>query len=370
MTTSHSFGTQTSDFHERVALGERAISYSQIMAWLSCRHRWFLSYGLGLQPLRPSDPLALGSAVHEAIANVLANDVLDDPATVRNYTTCSLATFREAALALVPYDAQAAGWGDEWVDEATRIVLRGLSLLRDNGLSVFRGPPLDKPAVELELRVPMDGFDYFAAHLDILLQDAQGGLWLTDWKVRSQLSPPEYERVNMQHMVYAWVCRQYGIPVTGTLTIELRNVNPKTPNINKDGSVSRSAVATDWATYSDAVRRAGQNPEDYRDMEVKLQNARFSQMLFEPRRPATLERIWNDVVLPSAYEIKAARDAIDKGIKPDWISRNLHWFGCQRCSVFDACLSGLDGDDIQPILRLYQYRDDDVQTALDKEWFE
>lgn len=259
--------TDTTQFHASVEK-RTDISFSQIATWMSCPHQWFLQYPMGMRPpMRPGSPMNIGDLVHVGIAHywetgtqVAAHAAIRDrlgdlyvqiPADILSHGVHD--GFEEI-------EANAQRLVDMVIDYATRnkwepVIVDGIDLL-----------------IEKELRhvvFDRERFLYYnvAGHLDaVIYEGTTGRRWVVDYKTRGTFSPTDYEQTNLQNAIYLWLLKNDGIEVDGSLTLEIKNKPPAQPKVNKDGSISRSAVATDWATYKAVVESQGLDPSDYLDM--------------------------------------------------------------------------------------------------------
>lgn len=332
----------TSNFHDT---RHNYLSYSQLADFQACPYRWSLRYFRGLRPKATARPLALGDAVHQCIANWLINQNRDSAEAIQEamdhwvetntpddfYNTEKEEEFYEI-IAIAP---QLAAMLAENIKE------RGWQTLNING----------KPSVELDLQTQIgNGFDAFIGHLDWLCWDPNSNLIrLVDFKVRRTFMPQEAEETNLQQAVYQELCRRNGIPVAGTVTFEVRNSVPSSPKLNKNGTMSRTAIQTDWPTYRSALVDAGLDPAGYADMEEKLAGYQFTNPLHSYRTPEETRRIWDTVVLPVAGQINELKTTLraDNAHEPVRVLKHLT---CQSCQFRTVCLQSLSGYDIGPVL--------------------
>jgi hypothetical protein len=178
---------------------------------------------------------------------------------------------------------------------------------------------------------------------DVVLEDLRdGGVWLTDFKVRGTFSPIEDEETNIQHPIYQYLLNHYGVEANGHLTWQIRNDIPHQPAINKDGSVSRARIATDWPTYRDAVIAAGQDPMEYVEMQQKLADVEFTRITRTYRSLDSARRIWDTVMTPIAKAMHRERKSP--------AHRSLNAWNCKGCRVKEFCLAELKGEDTEFLL--------------------
>ena len=351
----------TQRFHEEVAQGRRILSYSQILDWMTCRQRWFYRYGCGVQPKRSPRPMTLGDLVHKCLAGFLSGEEQDYNKIIGAYQS----DLWSLSIELEDSSDEEMERIEKLADDARSIVERTLRTIEALAWHTHVLPD-GSPAVELELKTEVPGFNHFASHLDWCAYDTVNDLlWLVDFKVRKSFSPLGYEDVNLQHLIYAYMANLHKIPIIGTVTFEISSDPPKQPKRNKDGSMSRSAVHTDWETYRAALIESNLAVSLYDDMREKLEGVRFTQILQEYRSDVVMSRTWSDIVLPAAREIRLAYHAIDNGQWPVNVYRQMRHMACNGCGVRDICLTTFRGYDATPQLTSqFEYREEMIERIL------
>jgi hypothetical protein len=363
----NTIASPTPNFHEEVRKGKRVLSYSQIATFLSCRHKWYLQYYLGLHTLRPSDPLVLGDAVHQALADyfehgtepeVFLNTWLDKQVGKPNTNNSFVERMLDSLDDLSTNSLHATRTAIKRIEEEGWAPLE----LYTEGQGLGH-----KKAVELELRTTLPfapAFEYFASHIDLIAyHPGTGRTWLVDYKVRKNFSTGAFEEVNLQAMIYALMCLFQGIPITGTATLEIRAQPPEIPKLNQDGTMSRAKIATTWEVYSRELERCWLNPKDYGEMRYKL-NTPFTRLTQEFRPPDMLEKVWQKIIVPTAELMSNIMQTLDEvHFSPD-IARNLGPYQCNGCGVREVCLAGLYDRDIQHALNSRDGRVNEIKNAL------
>lgn len=364
----HTIAAPTPNFHEEVRRGKRVLSYSQISTFLSCRHRWYLSYFLGLHTLRPSDPLVLGDLVHQALASYFEFGT-DPEVFIREWTEKQLSPNPNKELSFL----------DRLVDSIDELASNGLHATRTGIERIEREGwiPLElnspdgsytKKAVELELRTLLpfaSSFEYFASHIDLIAYHPPSGrTWLIDYKVRKKFTSHTFEDVNLQAMIYAIMCLFQGIPITGTGTLEINANPPVIPSLNQDGSMSRIRIATTWEVYERELLNHWLDPKDYKDMKYKL-NTPWTRLTQEFRPPDMLNMIWEKIIIPTATLMSDIMQELDEIHRSSHVMRNLGPYQCNGCGVRDVCLSGLYDRDIYHALSNRDGRLDRINLALE-----
>jgi hypothetical protein len=105
-----------------------------------------------------------------------------------------------------------------------------------------------------------------------LLVEWQGGLWLWDHKLRSQLPNHMQRLLDSQSLLYLWCARRNGIRVKGFIWNYIRMKPPGIPKVLKDGTLSKRKIETDYPHFSKAVRDANIDPEMYAETLRRLKS--------------------------------------------------------------------------------------------------
>lgn len=355
--------SSTEQFHEK--RNPRLLSYSGISAYQTCRHRWKLQNVYGLRTSTATLPMDVGSATHAGLEHFLKG---------QGSPVEGVDAWVDGILRKTPEDAEGVDDHLSTVRETAReVVDRVHKAMKRMKLKTFV-PPSGPIPVELEIVVPMKGWDGFAAHIDWIAEDEQGRVWVVDFKTRSSFYDEESEDVNLQNAVYQRLVQEhYGITVAGTLTFQVRSDRSKTPKVNKNGTLSKAAIVCDWETYEAAVIAAGQDPADYQDMKDKLSTVEFTRVLRAVRTAQQLETIWKTIVEPMALEMARVRDRAlsesqqDRRIASLQAQRSLSNRTCNGCNVRDVCINSLKGYDPVPHLSRFNVRERERLTLWVKE---
>jgi hypothetical protein len=206
----------------------------------------------------------------------------------------------------------------------------------------FEPATLDgKPLVEHSLLIDVNGKP-FGGTPDIVAKDLEdGSIWVMDWKFRASFLAPETELLNLQMMVYIALLRMKGVAVAGSRQVQIRPFLPKTPKVNKDGSVSKAACQTDWDTYSKAVLTAGGDLNDYLEMKAKLDSVTFIDIdsCKTLRTEEEIDFVWENEVLPDLKEIQNRKESALGG-------RVFDSMTCNGCQYRELCVEQMKGGDV------------------------
>lgn len=284
----------------------------------------------------PSSPQILGDIVHAGMA-----------AYARRLNTVQAMAHRWQELQVVRFEGD-SGEPKETLLNAYRIVLGAVRFLGNNWETV----DLDgQPLVESDLRInfpfkDIKGEEYEGFHgiVDWVARDKETGwVWLFDYKVRASIDAEINEDFNLQMAIYQYLLAQKGIKTAGSICFQMRSAPLQLPVMTIKGTMSRADIVCDWDSYRNELVSNGLDPDDYKDMQVKLSNKRFYTLSRSYRSPELLTRIWKDVVMNTIDEIRDFRnniywDALGRYVAP----RNMSGM-CKICGIRDACQNHLRG---------------------------
>lgn len=238
-----------------------------------------------------------------------------------------------------------ADW-EHLLDEAEGITLRFIEHLDPaeniRVLSDREGQPL----LEYHLEAELPGYGTFVGIVDAVWQHVKTGtIELVDFKTTSRFKAWDEYQIDAQLPVYARVVELVtGVLPDALVYWQIRPVAPKLPKLNKDGSMSRAKITSDWATYKAALLAEGLDPADYADMKAKLDADDaywYLELVYTPSE-RMLASIWEQFLL-SVENINASERF------PGAIG-----YPCRTCDYRDYCLAEFNGDPTEDILHLYQ----------------
>lgn len=324
-------------------------SFSQVSELHNCEWRFWLKYGAGWEPGERAGPPDLGSAVHAGIAAQLKDE---DPLAAINAWTelerARLERFDEFAPEMVAdgfdvladVEMSAPALVERWLEWWTELGWRPVT---------HRGVLLVEQPIEIEHRGHT-----FRFVPDLVADDRQGGIWVTDWKVRSQFTSLEGEQCNLQKGLYQWALGRIGLATTGSALVQIYHQLPAVPEVNKgNGKVSRSTIRTDWSTYKGVIESIGQDPADYEDVRQKIEGKGWEWFLLhkvwrgEPEQEAIAEHI----LWPS---LDRGSDILNGRALP---LRALSPFRCERCWARLPCNETMRGTALEELTLGLQRRD-------------
>lgn len=332
----------------------RVLSYSQLSAWLQCRYAWRMKYDLRLKTVKVREAIDLGDCIHRYLsAYLLGQDPKIEMADWLDEKVSRLGPMVSLAEELMY---------DEMADTAVAIAKRTIEFLISNNLTtaVVNGVPLVEANTILR---GLPGWDSFQSHIDWVAIDPYiNGAIQIDFKTRKNFMDPRSEEFGIQNAIYLIKCRMLGIPANASGTLQILSSLPAIPKVNQNGSVSRSAIKTDWDTYRAVIEASGENPDDYLDMQAKLSGVRFFELNRQLWSDTYLMGIWNNVVVPAATQIAFARDAVDN--VAGGVYRSLGPFNCRNCDVSSICTGVLQGYDPNFLIDQYKFDPERRKRAM------
>lgn len=309
------------------------VSYSQLAEWFSCRYKHNLSYRIGYRSKIDAPALQLGTLVHAGIAAHLNQETV--------FAQIELVTQNYIENLPVEIDTDEV-W--ERSHTAYEIVMRLVEWLEPYTWETLHIPNPERPEnglalIEQTLTVPLFGEHRFKFICDWAAQQNNIN-WLVDFKTRKYLSSDEHEETGLQYLSYVHGLRALGVAIQGVRIVQIRSDLPAQPSLNKDGSMSRRKISTDWATYKQALIDQGLDPADYSEMQDKLDTQWFkmTELVFSDEE---VDAAWNEIIVPAAREMIEHRGPYYRSMTP---------WNCRYCAYREVCLSELRGYDYEYLL--------------------
>lgn len=334
-------------------IGELTNSRSQIHEYLNCGYRWDLSYRRGIQSARLREAMDMGTANHRAIKHAIGLYVTD-PKGYRSPTLHNKALL----TGLREWEKEERQMRGKYLrtedvklmkdisHEAMGIAKRALELIELPlwEVAIWKGKPLFEVEVITKLP-PWKGFRTIPDLVARLRRERNSGFWLIDWKGRSSFESDDAEEINLQFatMQHVLEIEAPKTPIEGSILWQIKDQAPREPSVNKDGSVSRAGIVTDWPTYLRVLRRQGQDPADYQEMKEKIEQIEWFRALKQHRTSEECRAVWDQIVVPASKAMA--------GPSPQTIRKWLYLpFSCKGCWAKDFCLAELRGEDTELLL--------------------
>jgi len=312
----------------------RTVSFSEIESYHKCRQAWHYRYNEGLTPIDVGESLLVGSAVHYYLAEEIRGRVFNLPLTQTSWLSANQDRyddlfFSEMEECLVEID-----------EVARKVAARAADWLA-LGSSCGRWGPCyvnGKPAVEYEFVTKLKGTLGFKGVIDWIATDnTDDSLWIFEHKTHRTFTVEDGADL-LQLPIYQHAAKQLGLDIRGTAVLQILPSLPERPKLNKNGTMSRAQIRSDWETYKTELLSAGLDPDDYKDeMIPKLEGVEWFRLSKTIRSNAEIEAIWNMIFLP------AVKDICDKRKR---IVRSRSSFNCARCDYRRLCEAELFGGDV------------------------
>jgi hypothetical protein len=205
---------------------------------------------------------------------------------------------------------------------------------------------------ELDETITLPNGLEFRFIIDRVYEDADGGLWLKDYKTLTSFLPSDFMLLDGQLTRYFWCAEKlYKKKFRGIEFDMIRTKAPTIPAVLKSGKLTQKKNQdTDYWTYLRAIKKLGQNPSYYRETlnRLRAQEDRFFIRKKLPRDNPMTKQMMKELVW-SAREILRAEAKEEFPRTPD---RSCTF----SCDYLEPCVAQLMGGDIDNILKL-KYED-------------
>lgn len=346
-------------FNEQKHTPVGMVSVSQLQTFMSCRKKWAYNYIDDITPRIERAYLTIGKLCHKGMQNAMQSLWMEQQSGLdTNYdnglwSSCmndgciAMEQMWQEYMNSTPMLAEEVPEFDKMRDDALDVFTQAFREFEPWKYRVMTVGKNNKPhpALELHFVVPCPPTKGLHGFIDAILQDRETGfIWCTDYKFRKSLSPDEDEAFNLQNAVYAHACARMGISISGTMTWQHVNTPASTPQLLKNGTVSRAKIKTTWAKYAQFCRANDIDPAPYEEeMREKLADIEWFRETYEYRNSETVKRIWGDCVMPAAKGVQAARS------KRAVNYPSLYPWNCKMCQYQSLCQAELRGYDVEAI---------------------
>jgi hypothetical protein len=184
--------------------------------------------------------------------------------------------------------------------------------------------------------------------VDLIVEDNRGGLWIVDHKTVKSFMDADFMLLDTQLARYFYCVQQMGYkPMRGIIFNEIRTKPPAMPKLLKDGGLSKRAnIDTDYQTYLGEIQRHGLNPEDYREILLRLARTKandfFRRTSLPKDRPLTRQ-----LMQELGYTAREIRAAERRGQFPRTPDKACKW----DCEYKDICVVELHGGDASTLIQ-------------------
>lgn len=304
-------------------------SHSKIKTWRRCHKAYDYKYNQKLRPKKKGIPLLFGSLVHEMIE---ADANKQDPDTI-------LETYRKEHAKAFREEREVH---EEFIKMVSD-VMKGYFLYYANDPIKYLQHKKTKKRAEHEFEYEIAKGVIVVMKLDGVGATKDKRTWLVEHKT-GQIPDEGVRYRDTQTALYAPVPAMMGFPeVDGICWNYIRRKAPAWPEVLKNGRLSeRKNIDTTPAVYLEAIREAGHDPRDYKEILETLRGkeSNFYKRVFMPVNPKMAKQLMADLV--------ETADEIEERAKIDH-TRNITR-DCSFCEYEGLCraeLMGLDTDIIR-----------------------
>jgi ATP-dependent helicase/DNAse subunit B len=304
-----------------------SFSQSKIKSFNKCPKQYEYKYIQKLTPKRRERPLFFGSWVHKAIESYYST--LD-----RNWRQ-GFAEYKLKWDALFEEEREALSAKGDPVSQIPRI-MRGYDFY-------YKNDGWTPVIIEQEFIVetPMPGV-YFKFVVDLGIVDDEDKLWVVDHKTASSIPPANtFHGMDPQLILYPWGIDRLmangqfpKMQIGGVIYNYIKSKAPSLPQINKDGSLSKRKIVTDYPTLYLFLKQQGYDPQDFAHILVPLKKrSEFLRRYRLPRESVVTKQILLDAlsVVKRIQETKRFTRSVGRD--------------CRFCGYKDLCRAELNGFD-------------------------
>lgn len=310
---------------------------SQVKLWKKCRQAYWYKEVQGITKRLKALPLRRGSVLHRLLEAHYKKEPWEP----------LIDAFEENFHKMFVEEQELYG---DLPGECRRIMegyLRQYKGVREKAFAVELEFGEDKP-------VQLQGDVYLAGRIDLILRDDKG-TWLVEHKSHGEIPDESTRFLNLQTVIYLTAAERLGYHLDGVLWNYLRTKTPTVPRLLKDGTISRAKnIDTDYETYLQAIKEAGQDPADYQEELERVSENVFYARKYLPRSDRLAKSLLRDVVI-TAHEMNKLKY---------YPHRNLG-FHCRSCEYRELCEAELLGLDVE-FIRKAEYVSVEEMKRMDK----
>lgn len=194
-------------------------------------------------------------------------------------------------------------------------------------------------------------------------------IWCVDHKTVRSMPAADWRIEDLQSTLYPWGLRTLGLDVYGFLFNYIRQKAPSVPHINKDGSISRARIDTDFYTLAKfckeyyAVEKLNQLPEYWR---VQLKTLQVHNTYLKRSRITKDQRLVDrqvyelELTMAEMDEYLTMADSAPKGADP-WVRTMIP--SCDwDCDFYELCQAELLGSNVD-FIRRNKYQESTYQKG-------
>lgn len=224
--------------------------------------------------------------------------------------------------------------------------------------------------VEETFTVHFQEGDEFSFKPDLIVRDHSTpakDIWVVDHKTVRSIPSGEWRLEDLQSTLYPWALREgMDLPIKGFLFNYIRRKAPSIPHINKDGSISKRRLDTDYPTMArflldyyevDSVNKL---PKEYK---IRLANLKLTDNYFKRTKIIKDDYLINRQIEEFTYtaqELETWLEIHKEGeVKDPWVRTMIP--SCEwDCDFYDLCHIEILGQDSK-FMRRSKYQESQYQ---------
>jgi CRISPR/Cas system-associated exonuclease Cas4 (RecB family) len=319
-----------------------SISHSSVKAWRRCKRQFYYKFVLGLESRRPSQPLKLGSWIHELM---------------------------EAYYTTGGWEKKQAQLVKEWkklgVDEREfygDLPGAAADLMKAYNYH-YREEHENWEILHCEERfvVEDDDGNKFSFKPDLIIQELDTGLIAcVDHKSGKSLPDADWRIEDLQSTLYPWALEQVGISIDIFIFNYLKTTGLKVPSVNKNGQLSTRKVTFEYFTLANyLIDFYGSKSDIPKYWRIRLGQAKKDTSQFLKRSrivkdPILVNRQIEELDWTSMEMLSFIEFVQDNPDSDPWV-RSLDRSCNFACDFHDLCQADLLGADTS-FMKKSQYR--------------
>lgn len=320
------------------------ISVTERRGFKGCRRAWYYRNVKNLVPAtEPRTAMWLGRGVHAALAALYSARQVDQRSVLasidhlRRTTLQGLDTWIETVL---PPGEREKLSGDELrqLNEQKALMVGMLIGYLDAYHAV--DSQWEVLGVEEAFSVKLPGTRCrLVGHLDLLIRDGQGDLWVVDHKTCRSFTEPSSLVFDDQMSAYLYLVEKtVGETPRGAIYNQLRKKIPGVPGLLQSGNaLSKAGIDTTPEVYLATIEKHGFDPNDYSEILTKIQ-AQPGYFVREPVTRSPREFVVYEAQLKTEYyNMRQARKDGEFYPNPSW--------DCDYCWYQSLCRLAMEGAD-------------------------
>lgn len=188
----------------------------------------------------------------------------------------------------------------------------------------------------------------FQIIIDLVVEDANGGIWIVDHKTVGRFMPVDFMLLDSQLARYFWGAEHMGYgPLRGIIYNEVNTTPPTLPKLlaTKPELEKRQNLRCDVYTYLREIKRLGLEIDPHRDFlrRLKSQQDDWFRRTRLPKDPVLIAQLMKELEMTAG----AITHAEDSNEFPRAASKDCTW----GCEFLHACQLELMGGDASDIIK-------------------